>query len=314
MRRNDVLVTAYKDPDLDGVACAYGYAELLRKLGTNAVAGVSGSIDLETQFALREFNISSLDDAETYIRGGARIIIVDASDLRGLSNNIDPEKVVEIIDHRVMNEASKFPNANVQIEFVGSAATLIAERFRKCRIGPSMSAAALLYSAIASNTVNFKANVTTDRDIRLAKWCRKFFLLPKQYVRRMFVAKSKVEATYRETTALATFRFGSFSFGIAQLEICQAQEFVEARVLEIRAFLQKKKLESAVETCFFSFVDVQRKCNVVVACDASAEQFLAEALGVRFGAGIGTRPGILMRKEIVPLIRNFVETSASRKE
>ena len=72
---------------------------------------------------------------------------------------------IEVVDHRAVNEADKFQNAKIQIEMVGSAATLIAEKFLHATTSTSPESAALLYSAIISNTINFQANVTTDRDI-----------------------------------------------------------------------------------------------------------------------------------------------------
>jgi hypothetical protein len=67
---------------------------------------------------LDKFNISALEKAEEVVSN------VGASDLRWLSEKIQLEKVVEIIDHRKIHEADKFLNAKAKIELVGSAATL----------------------------------------------------------------------------------------------------------------------------------------------------------------------------------------------
>ena len=186
-----LLVTPYKNPDLDGTACAFGYAEFLRKNGKDVVAAVFGKPHREAQFVIDKFNIPALENAEEVVNNVGGIIIVDASDLRGLSDKIQPEKVVEIIDHRKIHEAEKFPNAKAQIELVGSAATLIAEKFYNNKTTISPESAELLFSAIVSNTINFQANVTTERDHKIANWLKTKFSLPDNYVHEMFSDKSQ---------------------------------------------------------------------------------------------------------------------------
>ncbi len=127
--RDELLITAYENPDLDGFACAFAYSEFLTKQGFDSVAAVFGKPHREVQFVIKKFNIHGLADASKLVGNASGIVLVDASDVSGLSDKIDPTKVVEIVDHRKVNEAQRFPNAKVQIEFVGAAATLIAEKF-----------------------------------------------------------------------------------------------------------------------------------------------------------------------------------------
>lgn len=71
-------------------------------------------------------------------------------------------------DHHHGYEAfwkERLPNATF-IEYVGACATLIWERFKREGLQNSISPtnANLLYTAIFSNTLNFRSHVTTDRD------------------------------------------------------------------------------------------------------------------------------------------------------
>ncbi|MFA6282432.1 MAG: DHH family phosphoesterase, partial [Candidatus Omnitrophota bacterium] len=123
-----ILITCYVNPDLDGVAGVLAYCEFLQKTGRDTVAGIIGEPHDEAKYILDRYNLTypkSIIDAGDF----DEVILVDASDLNGLEGHINPEKVIEIIDHRKINEADKFPGAKVQIELVGSASTLIAEKF-----------------------------------------------------------------------------------------------------------------------------------------------------------------------------------------
>ncbi|PIN74958.1 hypothetical protein COV18_05495, partial [Candidatus Woesearchaeota archaeon CG10_big_fil_rev_8_21_14_0_10_37_12] len=233
---NNLLVTAYESPDLDGAACAFAYAELLNKQGKSAVAGVFGNPHREAQFVMETFNISNLTKGDSIISDNTPVILVDASDLRGISKKINPEQVIEIIDHRKIHEGDKFPNAKIQIELVGSAATLIAEKFNKANVEPSEDSAALLYSAIISNTINFQANVTTIRDKEMAEWLITKINLPNNYIHEMFVDKSKFRKSLKETIDddFATFNFNNTELGIGQLEIIDVDEFVEKEKTQIK--------------------------------------------------------------------------------
>lgn len=190
MSQSRIIVTGYSNPDLDGIASTIAYGELLKKQGKNARVALFGTPHREAQFVFKTFDIDKPAQAENILSQEDKLILVDASDLRGISNLIDPKQVIEIIDHRKINQADKFPNAKIQIELVGSCATLIAEKFFKEKVIITSSSAALLYSAIISNTVNFQANITTDRDKKMSYRLVRQFNLPKGYTHKMFVAKS----------------------------------------------------------------------------------------------------------------------------
>ena len=92
------------------------------------------------------------------------VILVDAIHLSGLEGKIAPVKVLEIIDHRKIHEADKFPKAKTQIEFDCAVTMLVAGKFMQNKVDISKESATRVYSAIISNTLNFKGSVTTDHD------------------------------------------------------------------------------------------------------------------------------------------------------
>lgn len=305
-----LLVTPYKNPDLDGTACAFGYAEFLRKNGKDVMAAVFGKPHREAQFVLDKFDIPALENAEKVVNNIDGIIIVDASDLRGLSDKIDPKKVIEIIDHRKIHEAHKFPNAKAQIELVGSAATLIAEKFYNNKTTISPESAQLLFSAIVSNTINFQANVTTERDHKMADWLKTKFSLPDNYVHEMFSDKSQFKKSLKETIIdnFATFHFNNHNLGIAQLEIINVSEFIRENLVKIEKILEALKKERSLDLIFLTCIDLEKVFNEIVIIDEKTQKFVEQALKVKFKDRVTKRDGILMRKEIVPLIKEVLET------
>lgn len=306
MSQSRIIITCYSNPDLDGIACAVAYAELLNKQDKNAIVAIFGVPHREAQYVFKTFNIDKPIQAKKVSAQEDKLILVDASDLRGISNLIDPKQVVEIIDHRKINQADKFPNAKTQIELVGSCATLIAEKFFKTKITITPSSAALLYSAIISNTVNFQANVATKRDKKMCDWLVKQFDLPESYIHEMFAAKSVFKKPLKEIfyDDFATFQFYSKQLGIAQLEIVNTDEFVYKNKDQIQEVLIKIKEERNLDLIFLSLIDIEKIKNTFIAIDGSSKKLLEQALSIKFKNNISYKNGIMMRKTIAPILKD----------
>ena len=115
MSQSRIIITSYSDPDLDGTASAIAYAELLQNQGKNTKVAFFGTPHREAQFVLKTFGIKTPVQAENIFNQEDKLILVDASDLRGISNFINPKQVIEVIDHREVNQTGEFPNAKIQI-------------------------------------------------------------------------------------------------------------------------------------------------------------------------------------------------------
>ncbi|MBU1000825.1 DHH family phosphoesterase [Patescibacteria group bacterium] len=308
MSQSRIIITGYSNPDLDGTASAIAYAELLKKQGKNTTAALFGIPHREAEFVFKTFNIDKPAQAENILNQEDKLILVDASDLRGISNLIDLKQVIEVIDHRKVNQADKFPNAKIQIELVGSCATLIAEKFFTKKIIITSSSAALLYSAIISNTVNFQANVTTERDKKMCNWLVGQFDLPKDYVHKMFVAKSVFGKPLKKVFSddFATFEFRSKLLGIAQLEIVNTDDFINKNKDEIQKILTEIKEERNLDLIFLSVINLEKIKNTFIVIDESSKKLLEQALNVRFENNISHQEGIMMRKTIVPMVKELL--------
>jgi inorganic pyrophosphatase/exopolyphosphatase len=300
---NPIVVTSYTEPDLDGFACAVAYAEFLNKTGASAVVRFFGEPHVEAKYLVEKFGLNIIEDKSVSL---ARVALVDASELRDLDKFIKPENVIEIIDHRKVNDAALFKNAKIQIEFVGSAATLIAEKFYEKRIDISTSAATLLYGAIVSNTLNFQVKVTTDRDRRMAEWLNEKLGFAQDFVDDMFRAKSDVageKLAERIEADFAWFQLGGKKIGFAQLEIMDAKKVVETREKEILGILSHLQSKDQLDDIFISFIDLGAGCNFFVAESSAMQSVLGDVLGIHFAGNVAPRPGFIMRKEIAPLLK-----------
>ncbi|KKQ59503.1 MAG: putative manganese-dependent inorganic pyrophosphatase [Parcubacteria group bacterium GW2011_GWE2_38_18] len=306
-----ILITCYVNPDLDGYASLVAYAELFDKKGGNVIAGIIGQPHDEVEYVLDRFGLDKVDeisDDELF----NEVILVDASDVNCLKGKINPEKVIEIIDHRKIHEADKFINAKAQIELVGAAATLIAEKFKLENITISQKSAILLYSAIISNTLNFKGSITTIRDMDMAKWLRQFINVSNDYWIDLFTAKSDLSGSKLAKTIegdSAWFTIAGKKITIAQLEIIGVKDLIEKRLPEIISALKKLKGNNELEIVFLNAIDLKLGNNTIVATDAGTKKLLEKSLGVKFVGDVAKKKSVIMRKQIIPLIKMELENN-----
>ncbi len=300
------LVTCYQNPDIDGFACAVAYSELLQHQNQASVPGIFGAVHDEAKFIMDYFHFPYPKPQQA--SDFTRLVLVDASTLSGLHPDLDPKNVVEVIDHRQYNDAQKFSHARIQIEKVGAAATLVAEKFHAFRVEPSHMSRALLYAAIVSNTLNFKARVTTERDHAMAEWLVKGVAGAHELMREMFIAKSDVSGSKLESRMageFAEFVIGGNKIGIVQLEVLEARALAEDRKQDIIGELNKLKSQHGLEGIVVSIIGLDEDVNVFLTQDVLVQNRLQRVLKVEFTNGVAARPGLILRKELVPLLKNI---------
>lgn len=307
---NAILVTCNVHPDLDGFACAVAYTEFLNKQDKQARTGIFGEPSDEVKFILNRFNFS-LPDKVQNSEDFDKIAFMDASLIQGFYEKLLPEKVIEIIDHRKINELHLFPNAKAQIELVGAASTLVAERFKQSSVDISKCAAILLQGGIISNTLNFKSNTTTQKDKDIAEWLKEKSPLSDNFANEMFLAKSDLKG--EKLKEVMYNDFGHFQkekqgekVGIAQIEMIGAKELANARKQEIFEHLNALKEKFNTDLIFLSIIELRDGFNLFITNHQETQNILKSVFKVEFEDDIALNPGLMMRKEIWPMLRDKI--------
>ena len=302
-----VLVTSYVNPDLDGVACATAYAHMLQENGRTAEAKFFGAPLGEVVFASKEAStsIKPITDSSAY----DEIIIVDVSRMHDLDPSIDPLKVIEVIDHRSIIEAEPFKNARIQIELVASCATLVTERIKASGQNPSRGDALLLYTAIISNSLNFRTPMTTDRDRAMAQWLENIAKPPANYLHDFYLAKSEIHLPLTDhlDADFTDYTFGGKKTGIAQLEMIDMKKYFMQHLQEFVETLNTLKQRYALDYMLFNGADPEAGTSFIFCDDLVAQQHLSRALDVTFTENFAYPSTLLMRKQISSKLKAELE-------
>jgi len=302
-----LIVTSYPNPDLDGTACAIAYAELLTAQGRPATPYLSGPPHLEAQYLLDTYNIPF--PAQPVDLSG-EVVLTDTSSPHGLPAEFKPEQVVEVIDHRQSNQPDYFPNATLQVEPVGAAATLIAEKFMQAKLPVSEQAAVLLYGAIISNTLNFQATHTTERDHAAASWLAGVVHPTHSFAEELFAAKSNLtdlDLYSHLASDFVNFHIGDHTVGIAQLEIVHTDKLVSERKAELLAGIARLQQENHSDYAFITIIELVDGYNLFLTDHQPTQELLHTILGAQFEGPVAKRLGFIMRKQIVPLLQQELQ-------
>lgn len=298
------VVTSYIKPDMDGISSMYAYTEFLQKQGYDAAYYYEGQAKKEVQIVLDTYGIQ-LENINQ-VSNDDDVILVDTNGLNDLPKAVNVNQIIEVIDHHRMTEwLSKQQNIKIQIELIGAAATLVAERFKKNNIEISRESAILLYNGIISNTMNLKINMTTEKDIEMANWLKqKYSEITAEKTKEIFIKKSEILDRLRaEMEVEFKDEFITISWSMGQLEIANVDEFLQKNEEKVRAVLKIVKSENDVEYISVNCMDIINGYTIIFAEDEATADLISKAINVKFENLKARVDKLISRKEIVKIIR-----------
>ena len=240
------------------------------------------------------------------IQENDKIVLVDTNYLSEISKTIKQENIVEVIDHH-NREAWLEENKNlkIQIELIGAAATLVAEKYKNENIDISRESAILLYYGIISNTMNLKIKLTSQKDIEMAKWLKsKVQEITDKITTEIFVKKSQIgDSLRKEMEVEFKDQFMTISWSMGQLEVANVEDFLNKYEDNIRKILDTVSLEKDVDYISVNCMDIINGYSIIVAKDEKTAKIISDAVGFEFKDLKAKTNELVSRKEIVKVIR-----------
>ncbi len=297
------LVTAKINPDIDGTACALAYSNLLNQIGQDTESILFGSPQAETQYFVTQHNITIPTKPDGFDGGWDNFILVDMSDVKGMPKTVSVEKVIEIIDHREGEPEKSFPNAKIQSELIGAAATLIVERFIANNRELSIDQAKLLYGAIYHNTLNFTASNTSDRDRSAVQYLKQKFNFDKGLPQEMFLyATDRILTDIPRALKEDAKQFGNID---AYQLVVYGQKVLEKSDL-ITNCLAEISRGNESQWHFLNVVDLESKQSHIFASSNDGQNILNKTLGCNFKNNWCVLENVILRKQIIPMVQNVI--------
>lgn len=280
MNKKCIVVGGCAYADIDVLACIAAYTQLLNLKGCHAQGVITGPWNQTIPHSVRQWPTKI---AKQYLSSGesCHFVLVDVSDPKFLEQFVVFENIIEVYDHHYGYEAfwkERLPTSAF-IEYVGACATLIWERFKQEGLQDSISTinANLLYTAIFSNTLNFKSQVTTDRDKIASEELLKYVNLPNDWI-SIYYAEVAEEFNKNlsdhvcKDTKLVNLNGTSINFG--QLEIWNAAPIIENFDCKFQPKPNDEwliNIASIEEGCSYFYTNSERLRNVITQITAAEE-------------------------------------------
>ena len=169
MKQKIIVTSGKKYIDIDAYASCYLYAKLLRKKGINAKAITNAKLNESIPEKIFKTDLMEKYEKEK----NEKYIILDVSNKEFFDTFVDEENIIQIIDHHPGNDNywKEKLKQNAIIEEIGAVATKIFEIYEEENMINEITKedANLLIAAILDNTLNLKAKITNNRDIKAYK-------------------------------------------------------------------------------------------------------------------------------------------------
>ncbi|MSN26064.1 MAG: putative manganese-dependent inorganic diphosphatase [Geobacter sp.] len=177
------------------------------------------------------------------------LILVDHNELGQAVPGAEQVEISEVIDHHKLgNSHSSSPIAFITAP-VGSTCTLVAGRYRECRLEPDKPIAALLLAGILSDTVILKSPTTTEGDRQTVAWLEKLAgLAAADFGRDIFAACSSLK-NYGSVERVVSADFKLFqqekhTIGVGQVEVVGYDEFYGMKDELLNALAEVKRRDN----------------------------------------------------------------------
>jgi len=305
-----VIITAGKTYlDIDAYASGIAYSVLLNGMGVKSAFVSTAKTNMSVPSLVKDlgFEINT-----TYLPTKKDdFILVDVSNPSFFDNIVINDKIIEVIDHHTgYDEYWKQQSCQSQIEFIGSAATIIFERFlannRLDLLDKNLCK--LLICAILDNTLNLKGPITTNRDIEAYKKLVEIANINEDF-RKEYFESCQREINTNPIKAIENdmkFEFidNQFPEIFGQVTIYDKQVIFE-RLNDIKnMFLKYNK------PWILNIICLKDGTSYIFSSDKMAQIQIEKLFKSSFNDNILTLNKLMLRKEIIKLARKHYEINS----
>jgi len=313
------FIIGHQKPDTDAVVAALGLQFFLENAInldfaiTDPEAVLADPLNPETQFIFSKFNltppriISSSD-----IHPTDQIILIDHNEPSQRLTGLDPDQIVEIIDHHKVNLNLTSP-IHLTFKPWGSTSTIIYHLFKDAHLKPPPTLAALLLCGILSDTVGFKSSTCTSKDKSHGQELARLASIKNLDHLTLEIFKAKSDVSQLTPDQIVTNDYKIFDFGrktlINQIETVD-QRAILRRKSDLLHAMARAKTKHQVDLVFVAITDILKN-NTKLLCLSLTEQTLAAAA---FSARVGNSlidigPKLSRKKEIAPALEKVINLS-----
>lgn len=243
--------------------------------------------------------------------GKKKLILVDHNERSQAVDGVDTADIMEIIDHhRIGSIQTMFP-VFFRNQPLGCTATIIYKMYCEHNLVPEKDVAALLCSAIISDTLILKSPTCTADDIEACKKLAKIAGIDiEEYGRAMFKAGSNIESRTPKdlfNRDFKKFSVGDVVIGVGQVN-CMEQEEVQNIKVKMKDYIITVTGDNGMDMVFFMITNVLDGGSEVLCSGKNASATISQAFNVGTTDDSVYLDGVVSRKkQMLPAIMEALQ-------
>lgn len=235
-----------------------------------------------------------------------QVILVDHNEKNQAVDGVEEAEVLEIIDHHRLSSIETMGPVFFRNQPVGCTATIVYQMYQEAGVEPDQVNAALLCSAIISDTLMFRSPTCTPLDENTARKLAEIAGVEvENLAQEMFNAGSNLKGKSAEEICFLDFKQFTVNdtvFGVGQVNSMSADELKEIRRI-VQPHLEKARVNHGLNMIFFMLTNIITESSELLCCGSEAREKILSAYDLPEDTETIMLKGVVSRKkQLVPTL------------
>ncbi len=235
-----------------------------------------------------------------------QVILVDHNEKNQAVDGVEEADVLEIIDHHRLSSIETMGPVFFRNQPVGCTATIVYQMYQENGVEVDPTNAALLCSAIISDTLMFRSPTCTPLDETTARTLAEIAGIEiESLAQEMFNAGSNLKGKTAEEICFLDFKQFTVNdtvFGVGQVNSMSADELKEIKNI-VLPHLEKARQNHGLNMIFFMLTNIITESSELLCCGADAREKIISAFDLREDTEDLMLRGVVSRKkQLVPTL------------
>ena len=235
-----------------------------------------------------------------------QVILVDHNEKNQAVDGVEEAEVLEIIDHHRLSSIETMGPVFFRNQPVGCTATIVYQMYQEAGVEPDPVNAALLCSAIISDTLMFRSPTCTPLDENTARKLAGIAGVEvENLAQEMFNAGSNLKGKSAEEICFLDFKQFTVNdtvFGVGQVNSMSADELKEIRKI-VQPHLEKARSSHGLNMIFFMLTNIITESSELLCSGPEAREKILSAYDLPEDTETIMLKGVVSRKkQLVPTL------------
>ncbi|MEF9940964.1 MAG: putative manganese-dependent inorganic diphosphatase [Lachnospiraceae bacterium] len=238
--------------------------------------------------------------------GKKQVILIDHNEKTQAVDGIEEAEILEIIDHHRLGSIETMGPVYFRNQPVGCTATIIYQMYGESNQTIDATIAALLCSAIVSDTLMFRSPTCTEMDKNAAEELARIADLSiEELARDMFNAGSNLKGKTAEEICFQDFKQFSVNgetVGVGQMNSMNIDELQEVKE-SVAPYMKKAMKDQRLDKFFYMLTNIIEESTELLCCGMGAKELIIDAFDLSEEIDdIVLKDVVSRKKQLVPTI------------